>query len=63
MLIVTLQYNGSKYFLRNTIWTAYLDRATEFPSREAARFQLDKAKQFMKAAQYKAAKIEEKPLE
>lgn len=58
MHIVTLIHNGAKFYLRNTIWSAHIDRATIFTSAENARIGLDKAKQFMKAAQYKAAKIE-----
>ena len=59
MYIVTLTHNGQKWPLRNTTWAFSLDRAQQFETRETAQAQLDKAKQFMRAAQYKAAKIEE----
>lgn len=59
MYMVTLIHLGNTFYLRNTIWTADIERANDFPTREAAQAQLDKAKQFMKAAQYKAAQIVE----
>lgn len=58
MFIVNLKHNGLNFYLRGTVWSFDVMRATEFDSREAAQAGLDKAKPFMKAAQYKAAKIE-----
>lgn len=58
MHIVTLNHLGNTFFLRSTIWTAQRERATEFETAEAAKEGLNKAKNFMKASQYKAAKIE-----
>lgn len=58
MHIVTLIHLGNKFYLRNTIWSAHIDRATIYTSAQAAQDALDRAKKFMKAAQYKAAKIE-----
>lgn len=55
--IVTLQHLGNEFYLRSTIWTADRNRATIFQSEDAARAGLAKAKQFMKAAQFKAARI------
>lgn len=59
MFEVRTLYNGQVYFLRNTIWTAYADRATRFESAEAAKAGLEKARKFMKAATYKAATVVE----
>lgn len=59
MKIVTLSHLGATFYLRRTVWTADLDRADRFETEDAARDQLAKAKQFMKAAQFKAARIEE----
>lgn len=61
MFIVTLTHNGQKWPLRGTVWAYSMDRAQKFETREAAQIGLDKAKQFMKARQYKAAVIEELP--
>jgi hypothetical protein len=58
--IVTLTHNGQIWPLRGTVWAFSMDRAQEFATREAAQAQLDKAKPFMKAAQYKAAVISER---
>lgn len=57
--IVTLIHNGQRWPLRGTTWAYSMDRAQVFASREAAQAALDKARKFMKAAQYKAARIEE----
>ena len=57
--IVTLNHLGNEFYLRSTIWVAHRDRATEYVTKEAAQAALDKAKQFMKVAQYKASKIVE----
>lgn len=57
--IVTLNHLGNKFFLRSTIWTADVDRAQKFDTKEAAAEQLNKAKKFMKAAQFKAARVVE----
>jgi hypothetical protein len=59
MFEVRTVYNGKVYFLRNTIWTEYADRATRFESAEKARAGLDKARKFMKAATFKAATVVE----
>lgn len=55
--IVTLAHLGNTFFLRNTIWTAERDRATEFDTKELAQAGLLKAKPFMKASQFKAAVV------
>lgn len=57
--VVSLTHLGNTFHLRRTIWTADLDRADRFETREAAQASLAKAKPFMKAAQFKAARIEE----
>lgn len=57
MFIVTLTTSQVNY-LRGTIWSMNRDRATEYATRELAQAALDKAKQFMGARQYKAARIE-----
>tara|TARA_R110000824_G_scaffold87114_2_gene215013 strand:- start:220 stop:402 length:183 start_codon:yes stop_codon:yes gene_type:complete len=56
---VTVEHNGEKWPLRRTVWAFDMDRATHHETREAAQAALDKAKQFMKAAVYKKAVIEE----
>ncbi len=58
MFHVSLKHLGNTFWLRNTVWTADATRATLFNTAEEAQAGLDKAKKFMKAAQYKAAKIE-----
>lgn len=55
--LVKLIHNGNAFYLRSTVWTSALDRATVFASQEAAQAGLLKAKQFMKAAQFKAARV------
>ena len=59
MFIVTVNHNGTEWPLRKTTWAFSMDRAQQFETHEAAQAQLDKAKKFMKAAQYKAAVIKE----
>lgn len=63
MYIVTLMNNGEKWPLRRTTWAFSMDRAQQFATREEAQAQLDKAKQFMKAAQYKAAQYKAAQIE
>ena len=55
--IVTLDHNGETWPLRGTVWAYAMDRAQVFASQEAAREALDRAKKFMSAKQYRAAKI------
>lgn len=57
--VVRLTHLGNTFHLRRTVWTADLDRADRFETEDAARAQLAKAKPFMEAAQFKAARIEE----
>ncbi len=59
MFVVTLRHNGNLFFLRSTVWTSEQSRATTFATQAEADAGRAKAKQFMKAAQFKAAKIEE----
>lgn len=58
MYVVTLMHLGNKFYLRSTVWSSERLRATEFPTQDAAVAGLTKAKQFMKAKQFKDAKIE-----
>jgi hypothetical protein len=58
MYIVTLVHNGETWPLRKTTWAFSMDRAQQFETIEEAQAQLDKAKKFMPAKQYKAAVIE-----
>jgi hypothetical protein len=58
MFIVTLNHLGNTFYLRSTVWSFALDRATRYHTEDAARDALNKARKFMKAAQYRAAKIE-----
>lgn len=57
MFIVTITNNGQTYYLRSTIWAFAADRAQRFETEAAARAQLEKARKFMKAAQFKQAVI------
>ena len=58
MHIATLSHLGNTFYLRSTVWTSERDRATVFASHEEAQAGLLKAKMFMKAKQFKAARIE-----
>lgn len=60
MYVVKLVNNGLPFYLRSTVWTGELDRATRFETREAAQAGLDKARQFMRRkTDAKRATIEE----
>lgn len=56
--VVRLNHLGNDFWLRSTIWVAEKDRGNVFASTELAQAALNRAKMFMKAKQYKAAKIE-----
>lgn len=56
-MLVSLNHNGAVFFLRSTIWTADKARATVFATESDAKAGLEKARKFMKATQYKAARI------
>lgn len=58
-IITTTNGAGEKVPLRGTVWAFSMDRATKHETRELAQAALDKAKQFMKAATFKKAVIEE----
>lgn len=59
MFIIELSTPQGTCYLRGTIWTfpGALERATVYDTQDKARAALDKAKRFMKAAHYKAARI------
>ena len=57
MYMVTLTNNGETFFLRGTTWAFHADRAFQYETEGAARTALDKARQFMKPAMFKLAKI------
>lgn len=61
MFIVTVETPAGTSYLRSTIWTfaGRRERAEEYPTREAAQAALDKAKKFMAASIYRAARIVE----
>jgi len=59
MFIVTVENNGEKWPLKGTVWAFSMDRAQKFETQADATAALLKAKQFMKAAIFKKAKIEE----
>ena len=61
MFIVTLKTLTETRYLRKTIWTFpdRRERAQEFVTMQDAKDQLAAAKNFMKVAHFKAAKIEE----
>ena len=58
-IVVTPNALGHMVPLRGTIWAFEMDRATKFETAEAAKAALDRAKKFMKARTYKAARIVE----
>lgn len=57
MFIVTLTNLNTPFWLRGTTWAYSLDRADKFATAELAQAALDKAKMFMKARIFKAAKV------
>ncbi len=59
MFQVTVTNEGGKYWLRGTTWAFHADRANSFETTEAATAALEKARKFMKPAQFKLAKIEQ----
>lgn len=59
MFMVITEHNGEKWPLRGTNWAYSMDRAELFKTRELAQAALEKAKQFMKPAIYKKARIVE----
>lgn len=58
-IVVTPNAVGELVPLRGTVWAFSMDRAQKFETKELAQAALDKAKQFMKARTYKAARIVE----
>lgn len=42
MYVITYIHNGEKYYLRSTIWTSALDRATRYANDQEARDALAK---------------------
>jgi hypothetical protein len=61
MFIVSLETPAGTSYLRGTVWSfaGRRERAQEFETIQAAKEQLATAKKFMRAAHFKAAKIEE----
>lgn len=61
MFTVQLQTSEGICYLRGTVWTfaGRVERASQYATAGEARAALDKAKKFMKAAHYKAARIVE----
>ena len=57
MFIVETLSKGERYFLKSTTWTSARERATEFQDEQAAEEGLERARKFMKAAAYKAARV------
>lgn len=57
--IVEVQNNGETFWLGGTVWRFAKERATLHDTTEAAQAALDKAKKFMAAKIYRAAKIVE----
>jgi len=47
MYAVRLSNGGYEFFLRKTVWTSTIERASLFPTEDDARAALLKAKQFM----------------
>lgn len=61
MFTVQLQTSEGICYLRGTVWTfaGRVERASHYATAGEARDALDRAKKFMKAAHYKAARIVE----
>ena len=57
--LVTITNPGGEYFLRGTVWTGAIERAQQFPTREAAEAGLAKARKFVKPAMFKLARVRE----
>lgn len=55
--IVEFENNGQLYWLGGTVWRFAKERATLHDTREQAQAALDKAKKFMAAKVYRAARI------
>jgi len=55
--VVVTDITGPLYYLRGTVWTSELIRATQHDTREQAQDALDNARRFMKGKTYKAARI------
>ncbi len=51
--------NEFKWYMRGTSWASFKDRATIYPSREAAETALKNAYKFMAPAARKAAQVHE----
>lgn len=58
-IVATLMSNGVKFYLRSTVWTADIDRATRFDDITAAKEQVNKAAKFMNKSLVKTIDIEE----
>jgi len=59
MIIVTVENEGNKFYLRGTTWSFSQDRASQFADAQAAQAGLERARKFMKPALYKRAVQEE----
>lgn len=59
--IVKITNEGGDHWLRGTTWTFSAERANRFETEDAARAALTKARRFMKASQFKLARIVEAP--
>jgi hypothetical protein len=57
MFFIETTFKGNTFFLRGTVWSAYIDNAKMFDSKEAAQAGLDKSKQFNPAECYRKARI------
>jgi hypothetical protein len=58
MFVFTVNHNGRDFWLRGTVWSFSRDRATEYATEWEASEALEKAKPFMAAKVYRAAKLE-----
>jgi bisphosphoglycerate-independent phosphoglycerate mutase (AlkP superfamily) len=58
-IVTTKNSQGERFPLRGTVWAFSMDRAQRFETVEQAQAALLKAKQFMKAATFKKAVIEQ----
>lgn len=48
MIVAKLVNNGLPFYLRSTVWTGELERATRFETKEQAVAAVEKAKTFMR---------------
>ena len=59
MYIVTVTKHNETYFLRGTVWAFRAERAFEYDNEPDARIALARARPYMPASVYRAARVVE----